>query len=89
MSGKSDEPLTGVSNFAKYYPISIVFYFVLNYWQSKTFTFKQRREKVGNEKIGNVREMGGKERGRGTWRDALHGKQEMEGKWMKFEGAEE
>ena len=32
-----------VSNFAKYYPISIVFDFMLNYWQCKTFTSKQRR----------------------------------------------
>ena len=83
-----------VSNFAKYYPISIVFDFVLNYWQSKTYISKQRgasaipatchilvpplpgtqiertreetRENVGNEKIGKVREMGGKESGRGT-----------------------
>ena len=67
---------------------------MLNYWQSKTFTSKQRRasaipetcnifappvpvtkmerkqeetgEKVGNEKTGKVREMGGKEMGRGT-----------------------
>ena len=30
-------------NFARYYPISIVFDFVLNYWQSKTFTSKQSR----------------------------------------------
>ena len=30
-------------NFAKYYPISIVFDFVLNYRQCNTFTSKQRR----------------------------------------------
>ena len=81
-----------VSNFAKYNPISIIFNFMLNYWQ--TFTSKRLRasaipaachilapavpgtqmertreetgEKVGNEKIGKVREMGGKERRLGT-----------------------
>ena len=34
-------------------------------------------ENVGNENTGNIREMGGNDRGRGTLRDALHEKQEM------------
>ena len=42
----------GVSNFAKYYPISIVFDFVLNYWQSKTFTSKQRRASGVGVRVG-------------------------------------
>ena len=72
-----------VSNFAKYYPISIVFDFVLSYLASAipaachilapslpgTKMERNREEtaeKVRNEKIGKVREMGGKESGRGT-----------------------